>query len=430
MKITFVNHASFIIEHNGISVISDPWLEGRVFNNGWDLVSKTRMPFEAFRDIDYIWFSHEHPDHFSPPNLKKIPADVKKDITVLFQNTIDGRVADYCRKVGFKALTELEPGKTYPLGPDFEIMCEGFTEGDSWICYKAGGLTILTTNDCGILEEADARIIKEKIGGKVDILMTQFSYAYWAGGKDEVEFRQSVADNKLQLLKLQCDVFEPTVVIPIASFIYFCHQENFYLNDRVNTAARTEKFIRDNTKATPVVLYNGDEYTFGQEWNSDRAIAQYRQDFESIELSPERLAQNNPVPFETLKASADAFVDNLNKTNNLIVKSILKDTKIHLWDYDKTYSFSRKGSLEEKQYAPEECDVALSSESFAYCLKFPYGLDTTQINGRMQKPKGGHYQRFYNFFRIDQQKSRGQEMTVGYLVGAALRKVKAKLGLG
>ena len=74
MKLKFVNHSSFIIEHNGISLISDPWLEGIVFNNGWDLISKTKLSYNDFKDINYIWFSHEHPDHFFPPNLKLIPA--------------------------------------------------------------------------------------------------------------------------------------------------------------------------------------------------------------------------------------------------------------------------------------------------------------------------------------------------------------------
>ena len=75
------------------------------------------------------------------------------------------------------------------------------------------------------------------------------------------------------------------------------------------------------------------------------------------------------------------------------------------------------------------CDVSLSSESLAFCFKFPYGLDTTQISGRLQKPKNGTYVKFYNFFRIDQQKSRGQNLTLGYVFGSLIRKIKVKLGL-
>ena len=98
-------------------------------------------------------------------------------------------------------------------------------------------------------------------------------------------------------------------------------------------------------------------------------------------------------------------------------------------DYNKTFELSLKGGLTEHSYDYNSCDVSMSSESLMFCLKFPYGLDTTQINGRMQKPRGGHYANFYNMFRIDQQKSRGQEMTLSYLAGVATRKVMGKLGL-
>src|SRR5829696_3811857 len=122
MKIRFINHASFIIEHNGVSIINDPWLEGRVFNNGWDFISATRFRYEEFEKTNYIWFSHEHPDHFYPPNLKKISPDHKKNITVLFQKTIDGRVIEYCRKANFKSIIEMEKGTWYELAPDFKAL--------------------------------------------------------------------------------------------------------------------------------------------------------------------------------------------------------------------------------------------------------------------------------------------------------------------
>ena len=336
MKLKFVNHSSFIIEHNGISLISDPWLEGRVFNNGWDLISKTKLSYNDFKDINYIWFSHEHPDHFFPPNLKLIPAEYKKNITVLFQNTIDGRVVEYCRNAGFKEIIELHKGKYVELSKDFKVLCEYFSEGDSWITYKVGDITILNTNDCGIINKSEADNIKNTIG-KVDILLTQFSYAYWTGNKDEVAFRTKVADEKLKSMKLQCDIFLPTITIPIASYVYFCHEENFYLNDCVNTAEKTYNYLNANTKTTTVILYNGDEYSFPQIWDSEKSINNYKKDFNEILLHPERLAKNNSVSIEALIQQAIIFIDNLNNTNNFLIKGLLKETKIHLSDYNKTF---------------------------------------------------------------------------------------------
>ena len=398
MKIKFVNHSSFIIEHNGVSIIADPWLEGKVFNNGWSLISETKLPYEGFADIQYIWFSHEHPDHFYPPNLKKITPEIKKDITVLFQHTIDGRVSNYCRKAGFKEVWEMERGKFYSLADDFKVMCEHFSEGDSWICYKVGDLTILNTNDCGIRNQSQADYIKNKVG-KVDILLTQFSYAYWVGNPDEVAYRKQKADEKLKWMKFQCDVFEPKVTIPIASYIYFCHEENFYLNDAVNTAEKTYNYLKQNTTTEPVVLYNGDEYTFPEAWDSLSAIQKYKNDFAKIELNKkEMLEKNVPVASSDLVNQANIFVENLNTKNNFLVKSVLKPTHIFLWDLNKAYTLSLANGFTENNLSKENCDVLLSSESLLFCLKFPYGLDTTQINGRMQKAATWQLCKILQFF--------------------------------
>ncbi|MFM2285455.1 MAG: hypothetical protein RLZZ543_952 [Bacteroidota bacterium] len=428
MKINFVNHSCFIVEHNGVSIIADPWLEGRVFNNGWDFISKTKLTYEDFKDIQYIWFSHEHPDHFYPPNLKLIPAEYKKNITILFQNTIDGRVANYCRKAGFKEVIEMQKGTYYPLGEDFNVLCEYYGEGDSWIVYKGGGETFLNTNDCGIRNANKAKYI-QNIVGNVDVLLTQFSYAYWAGNRDEKAYREKVAADKLEFMKFQCDVFQPKVLIPIASYVYFCHEENYYLNDSINTAETTHQFIHNQTNVIPVIMYNGDEYTYPEKWDSTASIANYMEDLKQIGLHQDQLVKNIPMPMEEVKKQADVFINNLNSTNNFIIKSIIKPTHIHIHDFNKTYTLSLANSLVEETIPYEQCDVSMSSESLAFCMKFPYGLDTTQINGRLQKPKGGNYTRFYNMFRVDQQKSRGQEMTVSYLAGAAIRKVLVKLGV-
>ena len=96
--ITFVNHASIIFSHGNVNLITDPWLFGSAFNNGWELVSKTKMQIQDFEKITHIWFSHEHPDHFNIPVLKSIPEEIRKKITVLFHETLDHRVLRSCKK--------------------------------------------------------------------------------------------------------------------------------------------------------------------------------------------------------------------------------------------------------------------------------------------------------------------------------------------
>src|SRR5690348_5148883 len=118
MKITWVNHASFVASSDGVSLICDPWIEGPASDNGWSLLSKTRFRYEDFAGISHIWFSHEHPDRFSPPNVREIPSDLRKNITVLFHETRDKRVLKFCKSLGFNT-EELAGWKN--LRPDFKM---------------------------------------------------------------------------------------------------------------------------------------------------------------------------------------------------------------------------------------------------------------------------------------------------------------------
>ena len=97
----FVNHASYIIEFNGKKIITDPWLEYRVFNEGWQLLSDSKCTYEKFKDIDYIWFSHEHPDHFMPRVIKKIPKSYKSNIKWSQYESYEFVYAYSCRIRGY-----------------------------------------------------------------------------------------------------------------------------------------------------------------------------------------------------------------------------------------------------------------------------------------------------------------------------------------
>ncbi|MCB0081575.1 MAG: MBL fold metallo-hydrolase [Caldilineaceae bacterium] len=81
----WVNHASFVFRYDTIRLMTDPWLFGSAFNNGWDLLCETKFRMADFAQLTHLWFSHEHPDHFAPPVLQQIPESARRVITVLFQ---------------------------------------------------------------------------------------------------------------------------------------------------------------------------------------------------------------------------------------------------------------------------------------------------------------------------------------------------------
>ena len=75
----------------------------------------------------------------------------------------------------------------------------------------------------------------KKYTDKIDLLLSQFGRANWVGNKDERALRVISAEEKLERIKLQIQKFNPDSVIPFASFVYFCHPENFHTNDSQNS---------------------------------------------------------------------------------------------------------------------------------------------------------------------------------------------------
>jgi L-ascorbate metabolism protein UlaG (beta-lactamase superfamily) len=71
MKITMLGHATLLIEIDGKTLLTDPWLTdplyfGRLRHRG------SFKPIVDFSDIDILLVSHGHDDHFDPKTLSQI----------------------------------------------------------------------------------------------------------------------------------------------------------------------------------------------------------------------------------------------------------------------------------------------------------------------------------------------------------------------
>ena len=78
-SLQLINHASVLIKHGEISLLSDPWYQGDAFHKGWNLIHElTDEEIMTLLDqVTHIWISHEHPDHFSIMFFKKFGDQIK-----------------------------------------------------------------------------------------------------------------------------------------------------------------------------------------------------------------------------------------------------------------------------------------------------------------------------------------------------------------
>ena len=85
MQVQLISQASVVIHCSDCKIWTDPWLVGKAFNNSWSLHPKPEFDMQSLDDIDFLWISHEHPDHFNIPTLKMLPKEWKERVIVLFQ---------------------------------------------------------------------------------------------------------------------------------------------------------------------------------------------------------------------------------------------------------------------------------------------------------------------------------------------------------
>ena len=396
--------------------MTDPWLFGSAFNNGWELLSESKFEISDFQNITHIWFSHEHPDHFHPLVLSSIPETLRKNITILFQDTLDHRVANKCRQLNFKEIIEMKPKEYVSLSDDFKIKCVPNGTYDSWFYALIGSKKILNINDCMVDSISQAKIVK-KLTGDVDILLTQFGYASWVGDPDDVQLRKDASSEKLQRIKIQDDVFNPKFIIPFASFVKFSHIDNFYMNDEMNKIDDAEKFIQNYTNSTPVVLYPGDVWSGEEKIDNSSPIAKYRIDYEK---KPKLNTTSNSIQFEELKTIANSYISNIKKRNNweivklLHVMNFFKTTFVFIKDLNETYSFNLIDGLQRQVLEKSEVDIITDSDSFALALSFDYGMDSLFVNARF-RTSGGKIMNFFRLFLIGTLNNNGRTFPMGVI---------------
>jgi L-ascorbate metabolism protein UlaG (beta-lactamase superfamily) len=75
LRVTFVNHATVLIQTDSINILTDPVWSNRVSPVGWFGPRRHRPPgirFEELPPIDVVLLSHNHYDHMDLPTLRRL----------------------------------------------------------------------------------------------------------------------------------------------------------------------------------------------------------------------------------------------------------------------------------------------------------------------------------------------------------------------
>jgi UDP-MurNAc hydroxylase len=393
IKLTFVNHASYLIEYDGVGLLVDPWLTGRVFDNGWSHISKTYFTKTLAKKVTHIWFSHEHPDHFSPRDLINFKKKYSINPIILFQETKDKRLRNFCLKFSYR-FKEIAHWSNFKIKKNFNITVVRAGMIDSLHILNIAGKKIVNLNDC-LINIDDLKVIKRRCK-KIDLLFTQFSYASWIGNKKDKDLRKKAITEKQEDILLQIKFLKPKNIIPFASFIYFCHDENKFMNDEIADLEKTCNFIKSmNTR--PVVMYPGTNWNLQKEPASSLAnIKKYKIDFKKIKKA--HYIKGIKINLSDLEKSGQNYFNKIKNNNNYLLMVVihylskflslfykknflgLDGVNLMIIDYKKIYNFNWRNGFQRTE--SKQIDISLSSEVLKFIFDNEFGITTLLINAR------------------------------------------------
>jgi L-ascorbate metabolism protein UlaG (beta-lactamase superfamily) len=109
-RIVFLGHATVLIEVDGVRLLTDPLLRGRVAHLRRQVA---QVQTNQFTDVDAVLISHLHHDHLDLPSLRLLGGD-----TPLI---VPAGAGGWLRRRGFEAATELAVGEVAQVGAVTEL---------------------------------------------------------------------------------------------------------------------------------------------------------------------------------------------------------------------------------------------------------------------------------------------------------------------
>lgn len=244
MNVTYLASAALLVESDDATLLCDPWLVDGAFYGSWCHYPPLPFEPEAFDDVDCIYVSHIHPDHFDPATLERLDTD----IPVVIHDYRWDYLKDEIEALGFEVVELAHDERTHLAG-DLHInvfaadacdpeLCgnyfgcdwvadadaeQGSTQVDSMAAIDDGDHVVVNMNDCPYpLAERSMRQIKDRYG-EIDLVCHQYSAAQFYPQcmidythEEKLEAKRRVIREKHELATEFIDLFDPDYYMPFA----------------------------------------------------------------------------------------------------------------------------------------------------------------------------------------------------------------------
>tara|TARA_B100000676_G_scaffold312715_1_gene388465 strand:+ start:1271 stop:2668 length:1398 start_codon:yes stop_codon:yes gene_type:complete len=147
MIIRYYSHATFqLVSEKGLRLLTDPWLFNPVYGHMIWQFPECPISDKEYFEQDFIYISHEHPDHFCLRTLDSFSRHTP--IIIRRYNTAEF-LRNRLHRLGFLNTIELSHRESICLGKDLEVtlVADPFSS-DSLLIVSDGSHTVLNQNDC------------------------------------------------------------------------------------------------------------------------------------------------------------------------------------------------------------------------------------------------------------------------------------------
>jgi UDP-MurNAc hydroxylase len=195
MKIRYIKSSTVLVESKGVKILTDPWLIDGEYYGAWYHYPELYFDRLLLDEVDYIYVSHIHPDHFSKKTFEKL----KKSIPVLIHRYESKFLKTNIERLGFSVI-ELGHNERNILknGVSITILAAdncnpelcgrffgcgiveakyGSTQIDTVSVITDGEFVVVNTNDCPFeLTRGTLQVIKKEYP-KIDLLLVGYGGA-------------------------------------------------------------------------------------------------------------------------------------------------------------------------------------------------------------------------------------------------------------
>ena len=235
MRITGTGHAGMRIDTGAGSILCDPWVNPAYFASWFPFPDNSQLDWAALGDVDYLYVSHLHRDHFDAKNLKQ---HVTKKATVLLPEYPTSQLEDELRDLGFTSFLKTQSNDVHELDGGLKIMIQALTSptdgpiGDSSLWVEYDGIRMLNQNDA---RPSDLSVFADL--GHVHAHLLQFSGAIWYPMVYELPdaaktaFGKQKRDRQFDRTWRYIDDLKASYVFPIAGPPCFLDDDLWQFND-------------------------------------------------------------------------------------------------------------------------------------------------------------------------------------------------------